>query len=234
MESPLIVRGDALEVRIRLAAGFTVTTDHLARLGSGRRRVIAEAEYHARRRDPDAAAACIETLEPVAEPRPRLERRLVEVQIALLEGDVIQVDRHLDEILDLCRSHGFARSVTDAGTGVTLALEALLRRGAPEPSLEALERAVAEASGRPMPVERAASAADAGLTTRERTVLRYLPSRLSNREIASDLCVSMNTLKTHLRRTYRKLGVESRSRGGRASEVPRPPVTAVGDWLRGG
>ena len=49
----------------------------------------------------------------------------------------------------------------------------------------------------------------AGLTTRERTVIRYLPTRLSNREIASDLCVSMNTLKTHLQSTYRKLGVES-------------------------
>jgi LuxR family maltose regulon positive regulatory protein len=51
----------------------------------------------------------------------------------------------------------------------------------------------------------------AALTDRERTVLRYLPTRLSNREIASELCVSMNTLKAHMRSTYRKLGVESRA-----------------------
>ena len=211
LKSPLVVRVDALEVRIQAAAGFEVTADQLARLGSGRRRVIAEAEYHARRRDPKAAAACLETLEPDAEPRPRLERCLVEAQIGLLEGDAIQVDRQLDGILDLSRSQGFARSITDAGMDVTLALDARLRRAAPDPPLEALERAVAEASRRPMPVDRATPADDAGLTNRERTVLRYLPTRLNNREIASDLYVSMNTLKTHLRSTYRKLGVESRA-----------------------
>ncbi len=211
VESPLLVRGDALEVRIRVAAGFTVTADQLARLGSGRRRVIAEAEYHARRRDPKAAAACLEALEPGTEPRPQLERCLVEAQVGLLEGDAIQVDRQLDRIIELSRSQGFARSITDAGMDVTLALEARLRRGAPEPPLEALEHAVAEASGRPMPAERAASADDVGLTNRERAVLRYLPTRLNNREISTDLYVSMNTLKTHLRSTYRKLGVESRA-----------------------
>ena len=94
---------------------------------------------------------------------------------------------------------------------ITLALEARLRRGAPEPPLEALERAVAEASSRPMPVERAGSGDDVGLTDRERTVLRYLPTRLSNREIASELYVSLNTLKTHLQSTYRKLGVDTRA-----------------------
>jgi LuxR family transcriptional regulator, maltose regulon positive regulatory protein len=55
------------------------------------------------------------------------------------------------------------------------------------------------------------SDAVAGLTDRELTVLRYLPTRLSNREIASELYVSMNTLKSHLRSTYSKLGVESRA-----------------------
>ena len=211
LKSPLVTRVDALEIRVQLAAGFEVTSDQLARLGSGRRRVIAEAECHARRRDARAAAGCLEALGPDAEPRPRLERSLVEAQIGLLEGDAIQVDRQLDAILDLSRSQGFARSITDAGMDVTLALDARLRRRAPEPLLEALERAVAEASRRPVPVDRAAPADDAGLTARERTVIRYLPTRLSNREIASDLCVSMNTLKTHLRSTYRKLGVESRA-----------------------
>jgi LuxR family maltose regulon positive regulatory protein len=56
-----------------------------------------------------------------------------------------------------------------------------------------------------------ASADQVGLTDRERTVLGYLATRLSNREIASELYVSLNTLKTHLRSLYRKLGVESRA-----------------------
>jgi LuxR family maltose regulon positive regulatory protein len=48
------------------------------------------------------------------------------------------------------------------------------------------------------------------LTDRELTVLRYLASTLSNAEIASELYVSVNTVKTHQRAVYRKLGAEGR------------------------
>jgi LuxR family maltose regulon positive regulatory protein len=48
------------------------------------------------------------------------------------------------------------------------------------------------------------------LSDRELAVLRLLPSGLSQREIGSELYVSLNTIKTHLRNIYRKLGVEGR------------------------
>ena len=48
------------------------------------------------------------------------------------------------------------------------------------------------------------------LTERERTVLRYLASTLSTAEIASELYLSVNTVKTHQRSLYRKLGVARR------------------------
>jgi LuxR family maltose regulon positive regulatory protein len=48
------------------------------------------------------------------------------------------------------------------------------------------------------------------LTDRELTILRMLPARASLRELAADLFVTPNTLKTHLRAIYRKLGAESR------------------------
>jgi ATP/maltotriose-dependent transcriptional regulator MalT len=48
------------------------------------------------------------------------------------------------------------------------------------------------------------------LTDREIGVLRYLPSELSQREIASELFVSLNTVKTHCKAIYRKLGVPGR------------------------
>ena len=64
---------------------------------------------------------------------------------------------------------------------------------------------------RPGPVERSYSVDEVGLTDRERTVLHYLPTRLSNREIASQLNVSLNTLKTHVHSIYRKLGIDSRA-----------------------
>ena len=48
------------------------------------------------------------------------------------------------------------------------------------------------------------------LSRRELTVVRYLPTTLSNREIASELMVSTNTVKTHLQAIYRKLDVPDR------------------------
>ena len=48
------------------------------------------------------------------------------------------------------------------------------------------------------------------LTERETAVLRYLPTKLSQREIASELYVSPNTVKTHCAAIYRKLGVGDR------------------------
>ncbi len=59
-------------------------------------------------------------------------------------------------------------------------------RGEPDPLLEALSDA-------------------------ELRVLRYLPSNLKTPEIASELCVSANTVRTHIRHTYSKLDAHDRS-----------------------
>jgi LuxR family maltose regulon positive regulatory protein len=48
------------------------------------------------------------------------------------------------------------------------------------------------------------------LTERELTILRLLPAPTPQRELASSLFVTPNTLRTHLRAIYRKLGAESR------------------------
>jgi LuxR family maltose regulon positive regulatory protein len=48
------------------------------------------------------------------------------------------------------------------------------------------------------------------LSERECAILRYLPTTLSNREIAAELFVTTNTVKTHLRSIYRKLDVARR------------------------
>jgi LuxR family maltose regulon positive regulatory protein len=48
------------------------------------------------------------------------------------------------------------------------------------------------------------------LTDRELAVLRLLPGRFSQRQIAAELFVSLNTVKTHSRGIFRKLGVGDR------------------------
>jgi LuxR family transcriptional regulator, maltose regulon positive regulatory protein len=57
---------------------------------------------------------------------------------------------------------------------------------------------------------RAAPTGPERLTERELAILALLPTPLSQRELAGSLFVSQNTLKTHLRAVYRKLGVDSR------------------------
>jgi LuxR family maltose regulon positive regulatory protein len=64
--------------------------------------------------------------------------------------------------------------------------------------------------------QRAGQAADGvgeveKLTERERAILALLPGPQSQRELANTLFVTPNTLKTHLRAIYRKLGVVSRT-----------------------
>jgi LuxR family maltose regulon positive regulatory protein len=49
------------------------------------------------------------------------------------------------------------------------------------------------------------------LSPGELRVLRYLPTKLSRPEIASELSVSPSTVSTHIRSIYAKLGVADRS-----------------------
>ena len=42
-------------------------------------------------------------------------------------------------------------------------------------------------------------------------MLRYLPTNLTRREIAGELSVSLNTVDTHIRRIYAKLGAANRT-----------------------
>ena len=67
--------------------------------------------------------------------------------------------------------------------------------------LARLDRLVRRLGGRPREMT---------LTEREETVLRLLRGTLSLREIGRELYLSQNTVKTHTRAIYRKLGVSTR------------------------
>jgi LuxR family maltose regulon positive regulatory protein len=49
------------------------------------------------------------------------------------------------------------------------------------------------------------------LSPSELRVLRYLPTNLTRPEIARELYVSINTVNTHIRNIYSKLGARDRS-----------------------
>lgn len=95
--------------------------------------------------------------------------------------------------------------------GVTLLTEARRSVDAcPDPGIAG--RMVARVASRhgqtTRPTPQAGTAEE--LTDRELAVLRYLPSPMSQRDIAAELFVSLNTVKTHCRAIYRKLAVTDR------------------------
>jgi len=62
------------------------------------------------------------------------------------------------------------------------------------------------------------------LSDREIEVLQLIGQGLTNPEISSRLCVSLNTVKTHTRNIYAKLGVHTRTQAvarGRALGIIR-------------
>ena len=94
------------------------------------------------------------------------------------------------------------------------------------PARHATERLIAEVSSRHG--ARPSSAFDS-LTDREAEVLALAARGLSNLEIAEALGVSIQTIKTHLKHVYMKLGVHDRVQAViaayEAGLVSRPGVT---------
>jgi LuxR family maltose regulon positive regulatory protein len=91
-----------------------------------------------------------------------------------------------------------------------------LRQSAPE-QVDRLRAAAAEWCAAHVEVNEPIRAADPGrtllepLSESEIRILRYLPTHLSRSEIAAELYVSVNTVKTHMRNLFAKLDVHSRT-----------------------
>ena len=138
------------------------------------------------------------------EARAELERA---VSLAQRGAGLVELSYALTTLAELRRELGERRAARE------LVLEAreLLAR-CPEPGtlaprlaerLETSLRLVVDLSGpRPVVIDE--------LTAREQSVLGLLPTGLSAREIGDELGISRDTVKTHTRRLYQKLGVSSR------------------------
>ena len=114
----------------------------------------------------------------------------------------------LEQALALAEPDDASRVFLDAGQPVRSAITVLVpptsrSAGFAGRILERFDTQLPHAGGAP-------EQAEVLLTDSELAVLRFLPSHLTNQEIAEALFLSINTVKTHLRSAYRKLGVTSR------------------------
>ncbi|MBZ5737108.1 helix-turn-helix transcriptional regulator [Nocardioides mangrovi] len=146
-----------------------------------------------------------------AEPRCVRHRVVADLVAAQVVADPVAAEQALVVAVRVAADHGLVQTVASEGFEV---VEAIERLGwtAPEGWLARVRRALTLGA----PEFDAVSVET--LTEREQDVLRLLPSRLTHREIADELCVSINTLKFHLKVIYRKLGCSSRAE---AAEIAR-------------
>jgi LuxR family maltose regulon positive regulatory protein len=136
--------------------------------------------------------------------RDRIAMRLLHGQ-ARLAGHPDDARDDLRWAIDIGRRERFVQPYVEDGGPLHDLLRDLSNAG-DDPYVFGLMAAMAEtqedAPGHPHVSE--------SLSSREQVVLRYLPTNLSNKRIATELHMSVNTLKTHLKSVYRKLGVGSR------------------------
>jgi LuxR family maltose regulon positive regulatory protein len=140
---------------------------------------------------------------PSAHPRTAIETHALAAVASTRTGRVGDAQDHLAVALDLIAWSGVRAPLLDHAAGL---VELLDGPGidAEHQSLvvELIDQIRRAPCGRGTPVE--------GLTERETAVLMYLPTLMSNAEIAEGLHLSINTVKSHLKAVYRKLGVVGR------------------------
>jgi LuxR family maltose regulon positive regulatory protein len=115
----------------------------------------------------------------------------------------------LERSLDLAEPAGLSRLLVEHGNRARPLLHRQVRHGTAHSAmvgaaLQAIEHRGGEGSSA------VAVLLPEPLSDREHAVLRYLPTMMSNHEIADELFVSVNTVKTHLKAIYRKLDASGR------------------------
>lgn len=208
----ILARWSSAEARLLLASGEPASaaqTLDLAPQETGEV-VAVRVQLAVEQRQLERARELIERWPDVPHPRAGLERALWLAVVDHLSGRSDLARRRLAAAIETCSSEGWLGLLRPQPVA---SAARVLYRESPTPFLrEVCERPVVATAGRSVKglVEQ--------LTEREFMVLPLLPTRMTNVEIAESLGVSLNTVKTHLKHIYRKLGVTERGEAIAAAE----------------
>ena len=200
--------GHPLAALALVATGALEIVDPQRRLvavGGPCERAVVRARQDLARGAPDAARTGLERCLPdnlaSVHVRTVIEARTLAARAATAAGHDAEARSHLRAALDLVASSGVRAPLLEHAPALVDLLEqetsSVARRGLALDLLDHLRRTPA---GHPVET----------LTDRETAVLQYLPTLMSNAEIADGLHLSINTVKSHLKAVYRKLGVDGR------------------------
>jgi LuxR family maltose regulon positive regulatory protein len=152
--------------------------------------------------DPTQARKALDAWPTACSPLGDLERELATALVERAEGATAAARSRVADLLAATGRDGQVGPFASAGEAA-VALVADAARGRPSSHAELVLAATRRAAGRsPELID--------PLSDRELELLRLLPSRMSNTEIGHALFVSTNTIKTHLKHIYQKLGVADR------------------------
>jgi LuxR family maltose regulon positive regulatory protein len=115
--------------------------------------------------------------------------------VSVARGGIVSRPRLFDRLDSAARVTQISSLAADIADAVVPAQQQPGKRGLPGPGRSSLPKAAL-----PEP-----------LTESETRVLRYLPTNLPAPEIANELTLSVNTVRTHIRHLYEKLAAHSRT-----------------------
>lgn len=206
----VLVGGALVEYRAALVLGREMLAKDVATWTRANAGAVAEVAllraWSAFARDDaaEAEAAVLEVLDetaPVVRASTLLEARLLETALEIRRGHRTRARGALTAALALAEPAALVRPFHQADPSVRQLLrEQIGGFGQSDEFAARLSRQLSAMDGRP----------DGVLTERERAVLSRLCTPQSLDEVAYDLTVSVNTVKTHVRAIYAKLGVNNR------------------------
>jgi LuxR family maltose regulon positive regulatory protein len=209
------VRGRALQVRVRMGDTESAQLEIAGLSAEQRDRATVRIALAALELDQDSPEGAVEALGPVVDgSAPSLSKSWARAEGLLLQatasdrlGDQRAAEKALEATLELAEPDGLIlpfmlwpsrdllerhpKHRTAHATFISTILDSLTGRGSPQRGSDA-----------PLRDE---------LSDAELRVVRYLPSNLTAAEIASELLVSTNTVRTHMRHIYAKLDAHTRS-----------------------
>jgi LuxR family transcriptional regulator, maltose regulon positive regulatory protein len=209
--SVLQARADEQEAVLRLALGDLRTPVDLAgRLVPLARRHLLLARIALAAGDHRTALEHLTaTTQDGLTPRHALEREILLAAAAIVRDDPAAAGI-VGNALHTARRNGFLSTVVTTSPQVTGYLIEHAARLRMDPFIERLIAAALEIRAAQPTAARSYTMIAEPLTDAEQRILRLLPTS-TYAQIANNLCISRNTVKTHLRSIYQKLGVTSRS-----------------------
>lgn len=205
----------AARVLVLLRQGNLAAAAHLAQTQDF---PISLARVHLKQGDPAAALAILEPRQRQVEAKgwhdEQLTIMILKAVAFHIRGEKERAVQILGDTLELAEPGGFIRIFIDEGPP----MEALLRETTKHGTVSNYVRQLLEAFGNTEGRTPVSQHLIEPLSERELEVLKLLKTELNGPEIARELMVSLNTVRTHTKSIYNKLGVNNRRMAVRRAE----------------